>query len=105
MSPGAESTGAESPGAGERRLTCILVSRRLTGADVVRVGVPRDAGGADPATVSVAQWQPTSVGVFATPSNPAPVRWVPLEPRWQEGELVVELPALAALWIEMGWSG
>lgn len=96
------SSEAGSSGAGER-LTCILVSRRLTGEDVVRLSVPRQHGDAESARVSAEQWQPRSVGVFATPSNPAPVRWVPLEPPWQGGELVVELPALAAVWIELTW--
>ena len=96
--------GEWSSAAAGRGLTCILVSRRLTGSDVVHVSVPRPPGDADPTTVSVAKWQPTSVGVIATPADPAPVRWVALEPRWQGGDLVVELPALAALWIEMGWS-
>lgn len=94
-----------SSGAGERTLTCILVSRRLTGSDVVSVRVPRHQGNADPAMVTMSQWRPTSVGVSATPSNPAPVPWVALEPRWEGGELAVELPALAAVWIELGWSG
>jgi hypothetical protein len=94
------SSAADQPG-----LTCVLVSRRLTGSDVVHVTVPRLNGNTDRAAVSVAQWHPTSVGVFATPSNPAPVRWLPLKPRWQGGDLAVELPALAAVWIEIAWSG
>ena len=92
-----------STGSSARGLTCVLVSRRLTGSDLVRVTVPRHQD-EDPASVSVSLWHPTAVGVVATPSNPAPVRWVPLEPYWQEDELVVELPALAAAWIEMAWS-
>jgi hypothetical protein len=71
----------------------------------VQVSVPGQLKQTDPAAVSVSTWRPTSVGVFATPSNPAPVRWVALEPRWQDGDLVVELPALAAGWIEIAWSG
>jgi alpha-N-arabinofuranosidase len=96
---------AGSSGAHEQALTCVLVSRRLTGSDVVQVSIPRQRANTDPAAVSVAQWHPKSVGVSATPSNPAPVQWVPLEPRWQGSDLAVELPALAAVWIEIGWSG
>jgi alpha-N-arabinofuranosidase len=96
---------AGSSDAGERGLTCILVSRRLTGSDVVHVSVPGQLTQMDPAAVSVSAWRPTSVGVFATPSNPTPVRWVPIEPRWQAGDLVVEVPAITAVWIGIAWSG
>lgn len=98
-------TATMSAGAGGRALTCILVSRRLTGSDVVQVSVPGHPEGTDPASVSVAKWHPASVGVSAIPSDPAPVSWVALEPYWRDGDLVVELPAVAAVWIELAWSG
>ena len=93
-----------SSGAGERGLNCILVSRRLRGSDVVRVLIPRQEGAPDPVQVSVSQWCPSSVGVIATPANPVPVQWTTLEPHWEDGHLVVDLPALAAVWIEGPWS-
>ncbi|MBD0324357.1 MAG: hypothetical protein ICV72_13375, partial [Aldersonia sp.] len=63
-------TATMSSGAGERRLTCILVSRRLTGSDDVQVSVPELEGHTAAAAVSVSQWRPASVAVSATPANP-----------------------------------
>jgi alpha-N-arabinofuranosidase len=94
-----------SEGADGRGLTCVLVSRRLRGSDLVHVRVPRPRTDTDPTAVSVSQWQPESAGLSATPSNPVPVRWIALEPRWTGADLAVEVPALAAVWIQMTWSG
>ena len=90
---------------GQRRLTCILVSRRLVGSDVVHLALPRPAGVGEPASVSLSRWRPSSVGVVATPADPRPVRWLAGEPQWDGDELVVALPALAAAWIELTWPG
>lgn len=90
---------------GPRRLICILVSRRLHGSDDVHLSLPSPATDSRPAAVSLSQWRPASVGVIATPADPTPVRWVPVEPRWYGDDLVVALPALAAVWIEAAWSG
>ena len=90
--------------AGERHLTCVLVSRRLTGSDVVQVSLPRSAENTQPAAVSVSTWRPASVGTSAIPANPDPVPWVPSAPCWESGDLVVDLPALAAVWLQITWS-
>lgn len=98
------STPAGPDTAGERRLTCVLVSRRLTGSDVIHLTLPAPSAGRGPVSVSVSQWRPASVGVIATPADPTPVRWVALEAQWQGDHLVVALPALAAVWVEAAWS-
>jgi alpha-N-arabinofuranosidase len=99
------SSPAGSATTGQRRLTCILVSRRLTGSDIVHLRIPARPRGSEPAAVSLSQWRPASVGVIATPADPQPVQWVAVEPRWEGDDLVVALPALAAAWIEAAWSG
>lgn len=96
---------ADTSTPGGRRLTCVLVSRRLTGSDTVHLRLPGPPSSSGPPAVSLSQWCPASVGVIATPAEPGPVRWVTTEPQWDDDDLVVALPALAVAWVEVGWPG
>lgn len=78
-------------------VTCILVSRRLTGGDIVRVRIPHHT---DTTSITAECWWPQAVGVHASPADPAPVTWVETPISLVNDDIEVELPAGAAIWIE-----
>lgn len=79
-------------------LTYVISSRRLTGADPLRIELPADVAGGE---VGAQLWVASTPGVHATPAQPQPVLWQECAVEHTDREISVVLPALGALWIRV----